>query len=298
MGAEENTAHGRPREDDEADAEIPVHPFADRFPMIDDEALDELALSIAENGLRHPILLSRDGQLIDGRNRLEACRRAGVKPRFETVDSDPVPLILDENVRRRHMSKSQQAVATAMAYPEPTKSKRHSSLGEELEGVSVTMLHKARLVLHYTEPAADLVLAGRRSLNDAYADAKQIRDREASVEGRLHRLTLTNGDLGAQVVDGTLTLGEAEAAANARLQAELEAAAERKRVAGVASGHLSTVLTLAGVERLADPAERARHWLEQVRIGPYIGPELTPEICGNMVRLFSEMAEALREKAR
>jgi ParB-like nuclease domain len=216
MGAEENTAHGRPREDDEDDVEIPVHPFAAAFPMIDEEGLNELAASIKENGLRHPILLSSGGQLIDGRNRLEACRRAGVEPRFETIDEDPIPLILDENVRHRHLNKSQQAMAVAMAYPEPTRSKRHSSESEELENVHSGTLSMARLVFAQTPEIAQMVLGGERALDLAYKDAVAIRERKKTSRARLDTLKADFPDLAAKVVDETLSLEEAEAAAAVR----------------------------------------------------------------------------------
>ena len=101
-------------------SEIAVHPFAARFPMLDDDDLADLAADIAANGQREPITLNLDGVLIDGRNRLEACRRAGVEPTWETRDiADPVAFILSLNVRRRHLTKRQIAMAVAMAYPDP-----------------------------------------------------------------------------------------------------------------------------------------------------------------------------------
>src|SRR6266852_4890355 len=99
---------------------IPVHPYAASFPMLEGEELDELVEDIRINGLRHPIVLDKSGQLIDGRNRLKACELAGVKPTFITTELDPVPYILSNNVTRRHLSKGQWAMAFAMAHPEPT----------------------------------------------------------------------------------------------------------------------------------------------------------------------------------
>jgi hypothetical protein len=46
-----------------------VHPFAAQFPMMPEDELEELALDIQQNGLRHPIVLDLNGDLIDGRNR-------------------------------------------------------------------------------------------------------------------------------------------------------------------------------------------------------------------------------------
>jgi ParB-like chromosome segregation protein Spo0J len=47
-----------------------VHPDAALFPMTEDEELQTLAYDIAENGLKHPIVLDEDDLIVDGRNRL------------------------------------------------------------------------------------------------------------------------------------------------------------------------------------------------------------------------------------
>ena len=61
--------------------ELPVHPAADVFPMLDPDELSDLASDIQANGLQHPIIIGQvDGveMLIDGRNRLAACKLAKV----------------------------------------------------------------------------------------------------------------------------------------------------------------------------------------------------------------------------
>jgi ParB-like chromosome segregation protein Spo0J len=59
---------------------IPVHPVADKFLMLDEEELEELAADIKANGLQHPLVIAEvEGKLllVDGRNRREACLRVG-----------------------------------------------------------------------------------------------------------------------------------------------------------------------------------------------------------------------------
>ena len=58
---------------------IRVHPAADLFPMNSDDEIQEMGENIKANGLTSPIVFTPDRQLIDGRNRLEACERAGLK---------------------------------------------------------------------------------------------------------------------------------------------------------------------------------------------------------------------------
>ena len=53
------------------------HPACLLFPKLTGPALDELAADIKDRGLIEPIVLLH-GQVLDGKNRLAACRIAGV----------------------------------------------------------------------------------------------------------------------------------------------------------------------------------------------------------------------------
>jgi hypothetical protein len=77
---------------------------------------------------------------------LEACKRAGVIPTFETLNgTDPVAYILAQNVKRRQLNKGQQAMAVAPAYPEPDKPGRgKKGKAEETAGFSQQRLREAR----------------------------------------------------------------------------------------------------------------------------------------------------------
>jgi hypothetical protein len=88
-----------------------VHPVAELFPLLEGEALQELAESIRRNGLLEPVPL-HEGKIIDGRNRLRACEIAGVEPRFSdwTGDGDPSEWIFATNLQRRHINQSQRAL--------------------------------------------------------------------------------------------------------------------------------------------------------------------------------------------
>jgi ParB/RepB/Spo0J family partition protein len=100
---------------------IPSHPAADVFPMLPDDELDDLATDIKANGLLMPLLVGRvDGQavLVDGRNRREACRRAGITPSYTLLtDGEDLPArILSENVYRRHLTQGQKAIVIARLF--------------------------------------------------------------------------------------------------------------------------------------------------------------------------------------
>ena len=64
----------------------PVVECIQSLTMMPDDELDELATDIIANGLLHPSYWMQDDTSIDGRNRLETCKRAKVEPKFETLN--------------------------------------------------------------------------------------------------------------------------------------------------------------------------------------------------------------------
>lgn len=95
-----------------------THPAADLFPLIEGQALDSLAEDIREHGQQVPAVL-HEGKILDGRNRVLACKRAGVEPR--TVDwkphGSPTAWVLSVNLHRRHLNESQRSMVSARAKP-------------------------------------------------------------------------------------------------------------------------------------------------------------------------------------
>jgi ParB-like chromosome segregation protein Spo0J len=65
-----------------------VHPAAEVFPLMEDDELEALGKDITENGLKQPIMMfdAEGGPVVlDGRNRLEAMERAGIKTAKDAV---------------------------------------------------------------------------------------------------------------------------------------------------------------------------------------------------------------------
>lgn len=90
-----------------------LHPLAEAIPLPLDFEYQELLTDIRINGLLDPITLY-DGKVLDGRNRLRACREAGIEPRFTDFDgSNPAAYVISKNVKRRHLSFSEKAMAVA-----------------------------------------------------------------------------------------------------------------------------------------------------------------------------------------
>ena len=55
-------------------------PAAQVFPLLQGDEFQALCEDIREHGLQEPIKVL-DGRVLDGRNRLRACPRVGVRPR-------------------------------------------------------------------------------------------------------------------------------------------------------------------------------------------------------------------------
>lgn len=163
--------------------EMPAHPAAALWPMIDAEALDELAEDIRANGLIHPLVrwVDDDGAvwLLDGRNRAEACRRAGVEPTFVNWEGDdPAAYVLSANEHRRHLTPSQRA----MLHVQLKRFKTLEASGDEA-GVSHQMIHLARKVAEHAPELVAAVIAGTIPVKRAADEAdrqRSIRERQTS----------------------------------------------------------------------------------------------------------------------
>jgi hypothetical protein len=92
-----------------------IHPAANAFPMHDDDELNRLAVDIVQNGLRHPIVTTPDGEVLDGRNRLAACALVKVEPSFVIHDGDPWTYSRSVNLHVRNMTTGQKAASCALS---------------------------------------------------------------------------------------------------------------------------------------------------------------------------------------
>jgi hypothetical protein len=159
--------------------EIPVHPLAASFPMLEGEELDALVEDIRTNGLLHPIVRYQPtGELLDGRNRLKACELAGVEPRFTTTEQDPLDYIRSANITRRNLTKSQWAAYYA-EFEEVSKGGRGKTAVSNTV-VSGEYKTKARFVLKHAPDVFVKLKAGGVSVPKAYEIATDRRDDEVA----------------------------------------------------------------------------------------------------------------------
>ncbi|MEW1696457.1 ParB N-terminal domain-containing protein [Streptomyces sp. NPDC091278] len=225
--------------------------------MLDPDELLDLAESIKTEGQRKNIVLDTDGVLLDGRNRLAACKIAGVEPRFTTYTGDqPRALIFSANVVRRHITKGQQAMITAMS----CSVSGHSLRGlAKTHGLSRTRLSAANVVLQYSPHLAEQVRIGAFPLDAAYDIAREHKAQTEALQERRDRLTEHALDLAKQVAEGHLTLDDAITT----LEERQEQARIRKRIAEADELRLADGHTTPPLNQLAEQGDITWHQAHQ-----------------------------------
>jgi protein gp37 len=192
-----------------------VHPWADKFPMMTDDEYEGLVASAQAGGWLNPVVINRDGVLIDGRNRLTASidERVGLDVPVQILgdEVDEVAFIIDANLHRRSLTAGQRALIGAeykvleaeKATQRLIESGRNHGRGKGKEtcpdpieqpvtgqsrdlaaakvGVSGKSVDKAELVL--AEPdLADAVRTGATALEPAYQEARKRKEDAAKIE--------------------------------------------------------------------------------------------------------------------
>lgn len=163
-----------------------VHPYADKFPMLPEPELAELAESIRANGLRNPIVLTPDGLILDGRNRAAACERVGVAPTTTVYEGgDLAEYVIDCNSSRRHMSTGARAMATALVLAADGRRRdgrwQYGVLKDTESGGSAEFVRRVReagSILDHSPDLAVQVVIGDMALDAAYRRACDARDAE------------------------------------------------------------------------------------------------------------------------
>lgn len=227
-----------------------------------------------------------DRLILDGHNRTEACRRAGVEPTIYRGD-DLTEYVIDANSSRRHMSTGARAMADALVLD--ADGRRHNGKWDGAKGRAIirpesgtnaktwkNLLAQAGLVLDYAPHLAEQVVDGNIPLDAAYREAQQAKDADRAELDRQARIDAEEAEARefiereapdlAERVDGTdfQTFSEAyavwekrnreEAARIAREKAEQ--AAREKAERDNAEDRVRTMLgSLMRLESLAEPEQ-------------------------------------------
>lgn len=177
---------------------LEAHAFASVFPMMTEAELAPLAQNIAENGLRDAIVTYTD-KVLDGRNRLAACRQVKVEPsftEFEGTEAEALAFVVSRNLHRRHLTAGQRAaIADELADMKQgartdlaQNDARSQSEAAELLNVGRRSLQKARVVRTCDAELAAKVKSGDITLEKAYQETRATKPvRRARPLPRLHR---------------------------------------------------------------------------------------------------------------
>lgn len=129
------------------DETIEIHPAADRMPMLREKEFKLLVKDIQANGQKEPIVIYEE-KVLDGRNRLKACRELGLDIRAIKLDEeiDPVEYVRILNLRRRQLRPAQLAtiaVNDMETRPSPVRGKLRDIVAKEY-GISPRMVQAAK----------------------------------------------------------------------------------------------------------------------------------------------------------
>ena len=132
-----------------------IHPAAELFPMMTTDEYQGLKTDIIENGQLQPIIIWQ-GKVLDGRNRLLACRELGLQPYVETIrdNEDPCKYVISHNLHRWHLTTSQRADVAAKLATLKNGQRKDSATSNEvaqqdaakLLNVSVASVQRAKQV--------------------------------------------------------------------------------------------------------------------------------------------------------
>jgi hypothetical protein len=193
---------------------VPFHPLADAFPFMNDDEILAISESIRTDGLRNPIVIDIDGNIVDGRNRYMAILRLECKVRegyMADTNQSSYPLvnmkakmdgqiqsivtviapeyrfrnkyaeqikrfILSENMDRRHLSTSQKAGLAVLVSEQPDS--LHKKDITERFAIGGTIYREAKKIKETDEDMFNLVIRGDLTVSEAIKALKGKNDPE------------------------------------------------------------------------------------------------------------------------
>jgi ParB-like chromosome segregation protein Spo0J len=161
--------------------ELPFHPIASIFPLMEGEEFDQLVADVKANGQRELITVYQN-QVLDGRNRARACHALGMEPRLTpfTGDDDAArAFVISKNLHRRHLTAAdKRKVIVDLIKAQPQKSDRQIA---EMLKVSPTYVGKVRTEM---EAAGDVsTVDTRKDKRGRDQPARKKRKREKEPDG-------------------------------------------------------------------------------------------------------------------
>lgn len=158
-----------------------IHPAAMLFPEMEGDQWNKFVVDIRDNGQLEPIIV-HDGKVIDGRNRLRACRWLKIEPKvrqYQGREEDILSHVMSLNLARRHLTESQRAMMASKVanmrsgartdlQPKANLPEVSNTQAAKLLNVSERSVKTAKQVVAKGQPeVAAAVESGKISLNEA-----------------------------------------------------------------------------------------------------------------------------------
>jgi ParB-like chromosome segregation protein Spo0J len=163
---------------------LDVHPAAAIFPMLSDSELTEMGKSITAFGLREKIAVIASDEpetwlVLDGRNRLEALRRIGVKDdiifneftsqiELSKMNATPEEYVLMANIERRNLGAEQRRKLAGKLAVMLAERQEHLPKAQQIDTLS---------------RAAEITGVSRRTAATAKQEVLEIAKSQSEVEG-------------------------------------------------------------------------------------------------------------------
>ena len=169
-----------------------VHPAALLLPPMSQDDFDLLVADLKANGLREPVVLDKERQILDGRNRAKTCIELGIALSTTVFGGeDPVAFVVSRNIARRMLTRSQLGcvgllVLDAMNARGPNGPRRNGRAREEaaqLIGGKARTIERAKFVRDRDPRLFDQVFLGVTTLGAA---EKVIQRRDATMVDALN----------------------------------------------------------------------------------------------------------------
>jgi protein gp37 len=187
-----------------------IHPAADLLPLMDDEEFQALCADVKTQGFIHPVSVTADHVLLDGRNRLQAAAALKIEPAVKLVNPPNVlAYVLSENIARRHLTIGQRAMIAAKIANRPQGGAIYNQKIAEIGnltsasdaaaslGITKQSVHYAHTIKAWAPLEAKDVEAGKMTLEHGYQiafkkkkTAKQI-DSPPKINSRAKTILLT-----------------------------------------------------------------------------------------------------------
>lgn len=159
-----------------------VHEATQVFPTMQGGEFDALVADIRNHGLMEPIVL-HEGKILDGRNRLAACEKAGVEPTYQEINLNgvsPIEYVISKNVHRRHLSPAQRASLALLLIPQLSEeAKERMAKGGEISKrgqpgkASLEKSDPIRTTGKTSEKAAEILGVGISAVETAISISKR-----------------------------------------------------------------------------------------------------------------------------